>query len=66
MLFLMYLSDSGRYKNELDPRPPKAGVTGSNPVGRAIFFKALRESVGPFYLAVPKLGPWCVHRKNKE
>jgi hypothetical protein len=26
-------------------------VTGSNPVGRAIFFKALRESVGPFFFS---------------
>ncbi|WP_372988076.1 hypothetical protein, partial [Marinobacter sp.] len=40
-------------------------VIGSNPIGRAIIFKGLRENAGLFYLAVSKLCPLCV-RTNSE
>ena len=52
--------------NDLDPptslqtdpnrRPPEAEVRGSNPLGRAMNIKDLRESAGPFFWLVHK---WC-------
>ena len=35
---------------------PEAKVIGSNPIGRAMNIKDLRESAGPFFWFVPK---WC-------
>ena len=45
---VLFSGDSRAFKSTVDPDslnycPPKAGVTGSNPVGRAIFFKRLGQ-----------------------
>ena len=59
-------SDRGRPINVIHRGcPPEAEVRGSNPLGRTIYMKDLRESAGPFFMAVSKLCPWCVRKNSK-